>query len=46
MLTTAGNEENNEKDDKNEDKDKDFDDIDMALRLPTEEPFDPNAEEN
>ena len=45
MLTTAGNEENDEKEE-NEQKGKDFDNIDIALNLETEAPFDPNEEEN
>ena len=46
MLTTAGDEENDEKEQKQSDKGKDLDNIDIALRMATEEPFDPNAEEN
>ena len=46
MLTTAGDEENNEKCDNKQDEGKEFDHIDIALRMSTEEPFDPDAEEN
>ena len=44
MLTTAGDEEIDEKD-KNEQKCKDFDNIDVALNLETEAPFNSKEED-